>query len=122
MNVIKLVTALTILIGLTKPALADDWTTEDSYRQAGVYTVLALDWAQTRDIKNHPKFSERNPILGKHPTDKQVNSYFLAVGLAHTAIAYNLPPTWRRGFQYATIAIQVVQIIKNKRSGVSFEF
>jgi hypothetical protein len=114
-------TALSLLL-LTTSAQASDWTEEDTYRQLGVYSTLLLDYSQTKDIKNHPNLYEKNPILGKHPTDKKINKYFLSVGIAHTLVAYNLPPDYRKTFQYATIGIEIVQIVKNRQLNLRFEF
>ena len=41
--------------------------------------LLVIDYRQTLDIKNHSDIEEINLILGKHPTDQRINSYFVIV-------------------------------------------
>lgn len=103
-------------------AQAGDWTDKDTVTQAVVLSTFALDYMQTKDIKNHSDLRETNVFLGNHPSDARVRNYFVAASILHTAIAYKLPPEWRRTFQYTTIALQVVTVIKNKRLGLNFEF
>jgi hypothetical protein len=103
-------------------AQAGDWTDKDTAVQAVVLSTFAVDYMQTKDIKNHKWAYETNPIMGKHPSDVRIRNYFISAAVIHTAIAYKLPPEWRKPFQYATIAVQVVTIIKNKRMGLNYEF
>ncbi len=112
----------TTLLALCSGAHASDWTTADTNRQAVVLTTFAADYAQTRDIKNHDWAYETNPLLGKHPSDNRIRNYFVGSAIIHTAVMYHLPPEWRKKAQYATIALQVAVIIRNKRMGLHFQF
>jgi hypothetical protein len=113
---------LSLVVSTTVLASDDDWTKEDTARQAVVLTTFALDYAQTRDIKNHDWAHETNPLLGRHPSDNRVRNYFIGATLLHTVVAYNLRPEWRRTFQYTTIALEVAVIIRNKRIGLHYQF
>ncbi len=118
MKYLALIAAL--LAGQTQAA---DWTTQDTALQIAVTASLYADYAQTKDIQRYPQCWEANPILGRHPTDKAIDRYFLAVAVGHAAIAYALPAGWpRTTWQGAVIAIEVAQVIKNKKAGFRFSF
>lgn len=101
---------------------AGDWTSADTARQGVVLTTFALDYGQTKDIKNHSNLHETNRLMGQHPGDARVRNYFIAAGAAHSVIAYNLPPEWRRSFQYSTIALELLVIAHNRQIGLHYEF
>jgi hypothetical protein len=53
--------------------------------------TLLLDWFQTLTIAGHPdRFSEVNPILGKHPSKLGVSVYFIACMLLAIVVAATL--------------------------------
>lgn len=105
------------------PAHADDWSVADKERQA-VYTALHLaDYAQTHYIARHPDaFRENNPLLGAHPSVGQVNTYFAITLAGHYIIADQLSPKWRARWQYAWIAAEALQVVRNRSIGVGFNF
>ncbi len=106
-----------------RPVHAQGWAAQDTALQIAVTASLAADWAQTKDIKHYDQCWEENKILGRHPTDKAIDHYFLAVAVGHAAIAYSLPSGWpRTTWQGAAIAIEVAQVIKNKKAGFRFSF
>lgn len=101
---------------------ASDWSQNDSIRQKIVLTSFYVDYLQTKDIKNHPGMYETNPILGAHPSNRRIASYFILAAAGHSILAYNMKPEMRRNFQYATIALQIAVILHNKRIGLNYEF
>ncbi len=102
---------------------ADDWSKADTVRQTVVLTTLAVDMMQTLDIKNHPGLHETNPILGRHPSDHKVVTYFLVSAAAHTVLVQKLPAGWpRQSAQYGLIALELVVIAKNKKLGINIKF
>lgn len=105
-----------------KNANASDWSQVDTQRQAAYLVLHAADWRQTRTIAKDDRFVEVNPILGPEPSTGEVDRYFLATALLHTAIAYNLSPEWRKGFQYVTIGVQATAVGHNYRLGVKFDW
>lgn len=119
-------TLLAVVILLSVPVTArgaDEWTSGDTARQAVYLTLHVADWAQTRHIARHPEeFTERNPVLGEHPSVGRVNGYFAATALAHTAVSWALPRGWREGWQYVTIGVESVVVARNYRLGVKFDF
>ena len=65
--------------------------------EAAWLTLHTIDWGQTLTIADNPdKHSERNPILGEHPSRGSVNLYMGAWWIAHPIITYLLPSDWRK--------------------------
>lgn len=118
----KLLMLLLMVFGVNSSTYASDWTEADTVRQGVVLTTFALDYAQTKDIKNHPGMYETNSLMGAHPSDARIRNYFVAASVVHTAIMYNVRPEWRRNLQYATIALEVAVILRNKRIGLHYQF
>lgn len=111
---------------------AENWTWQDTAWQGAFVAVLAADWTQTRYIaKNPDKYHETNPILGKHPSTSQVDTYMAGCVLGHTLISLALPPKAeifgytinpRRIWQGVWIGIEAGYVIHNTSIGVKFEF
>ena len=115
-------TLLIFALLFARPGLAaDEWTERQAIQQAGFTLLLAVDWAQTRDIQNHPGFQESNPILGEHPTDKEIDQYFVAAAVGHAVITHFLPTEWRDAWQYTWIGIEANTTVENYRLGVRFD-
>lgn len=107
---------------LSAPVRAADWSQDDSAWQASYLVLHVADWRQTLDIENHAGLYEINPILGRYPSDSEINRYFLATALLHTGAAYLLPPAWRRLFQKLTIGLEAGTVERNYRLGLSVSF
>ena len=118
---------------------SDDWTKADVYRESAYFILHVADWRQTLYISKHPdEFFEKNPILGAHPSDSEVNRYFIATGLLHVAASHYLPKAgrllpetwqrnlyvdhWRKAFQYSTIFIEADYVYSNYRAGIKIFF
>lgn len=104
-------------------AQADEWTQADSKRQAVYLTLHLMDFAQTRHIAANPdKFYETNNYLGRHPSAGQVNRYFLSTAILQGSIAYALPATARKAFQYLSIGHDLGFVAHNFSIGISLRF
>lgn len=104
-------------------AAADTWSNEDKTRLAVFYTTHLIDWGQTLHIvKNPESYHERNAFLGEHPSKREVNRYFLAIGAAHFVIADALPSKYRAAFQYLTIGYNTSTIVRNYDLGLKINF
>jgi hypothetical protein len=104
-------------------AAHDEWTADDTKRQAAYLLVYVADWNQTRYIATHKNIMEINPILGEHPSVSRVDGYFMAVAVIHTGIAYLLPAEWRKAFQYVTLGFEAGIVTGNYyRSGIQISF
>ena len=103
---------------------ADEWTKTDTAREAAYLILHVVDWGQTRNIvhRRDKGYWEANPILGKYPSIKRVDSYFSFMAVAHVAVAYVLPRGWREGFQYTTAGLKTGLIINNNSIGLRVDF
>lgn len=110
------------LLLVSSSAFADDWSRADSYREAAYLTLHTMDWAQTRNIARNPAYYEQNSILGKHPSVSQVNQYFAATAALQFAVAYYLPPEYRKAFQYITLGIEFGAVTHNISLGIKATF
>jgi len=114
---------LAVLLFISIPSFADEWTSADTKREATFQTLWAIDALQTRNIAAHPdQWYEQNNYLGSHPTIGAVNRYFLVGSALHAGIAYLLPEKYRAPFQYGTIAIEVGYVAHNFSLGVQAKF
>lgn len=104
-----------LLMALMFPVLshAADWSQADTARQAVYTSTLILDWSQTRDIARHPGKYETNVILGRHPSQREVNQYFAAAAVLHLAVSYVLPRPWREVWQVGSIVISTAYVVRN---------
>ena len=112
---------LAVLLFISIPSFADEWTSADTKREVAFQALLAIDFAQTRNISAHPdQWYEQNNYLGSHPTIGAVNRYFLVGSVLHAGIAYLLPEKYRAPFQLVTIGIEVGATVHNYSIGVGF--
>lgn len=115
---------LPLLLLIPSFCSADEWTKSDTGREV-VYLILHVaDWGQTRNgvHRESEGYWEINPILGKHPSIKRVDTHFTVTAIAHVAIAYALPRKWREAFQYTTAGIEAVFVIDNNSIGLRVDF
>jgi len=112
-------TALALCAGLSQ---ADDLTPKEIHTELLFAGTLLLDYSQTRDIKNHPGMYETNPILGKHPSDDKIATYFVLAGVGHYLVTKALPAEYRPAWQWGAIGLETLVILHNKQIGLSFKF
>ena len=104
-------------------AHAGEWTRADTAREVAYLALHVVDYSQTLEISDNPnRWYEKNPIIGKHPSRGEVNTYFLITGLLHPAVAYVLPKPYREIFQYSTIAIEIYCVGNNYSLGIGGRF
>ena len=116
-------TVLALLLFISTPTFADEWTSVDTKREVAFQTLWAIDFAQTRNIAEHPdRWHEENSYLGLHPTIGAVNRYFLAGSILHIGVSNLLNEKYRKPFQYGTIAIEVGIVHRNRMLGISARF
>lgn len=112
-----------VLLFISTPCLAENWTSADTNREAAYLVLHGIDWAQTRYISRNPdKYREQNSIVGHHPHTDRVDAYFILTGLAHVYVASILSPEWRRPFQYVTIGLESGSVVNNFNIGVKVGF
>jgi hypothetical protein len=114
---------LASLLAYSCSTQASDWSTQDTEREIAYSVLSTMDWAQTRYIASNPETqSEANRILGSHPSLNKVNAYFLLTNLLHLGVAYSLPKSYRVGFQYITIGMELNAVTANASLGIKMEF
>jgi len=103
----------------------DEWSSDDSIRQAVATSTIIIDWGQTLDISSkceNTSIYETNPILGRCPSRGEVNKYFAASVGVNYLISRALPKKYRKGWQYMTIVYQAGFISNNYNLGIKVKF
>ena len=118
---------LAVLLFVSTPCFADDWTRSDTKREATYLVLHIIDWAQSRYISRNPdNYCEQNFVLGCHPHQDKVDAYFLTAGVAHAWIASSVLSDewkeWRAPFQHVTIGFEVGYVGHNLSIGVEIKF
>lgn len=94
---VKKVAILLILL-LTTPVLAlDKWDKTDIALESIVLSLQLIDWRQTIHISDNPTYLyEKNPLLSRHPSNREVNLIFAAAAITQITVAHILPSKWRK--------------------------
>lgn len=109
---------------LTSPRAnaADPMTRNDNARELIYTALLVIDAGQTRDIANHPGMYERNPLLGRSPSNDRITAYMAGGALLHYGVSAILPARARHVFQYVTLTVQGAVVANNFGIGLSVKF
>ena len=88
-----------------------------------LFNVLqGIDMLQTLEIANNDKYYETNKILGKHPSEAEVVTYFTARGLAHYQATRMIPQRYRNFFHGYNIVYNYNVIRDNHQLGIRIDF
>ena len=88
-----------------------------------VFNVLqGIDMLQTLEIANNDNYYEKNKILGKHPSEAQVVTYFIARGFAHYHVTKMIPQKYRRIWHGYHIVYNYDVIRDNHQLGIRIDF
>jgi hypothetical protein len=99
------------------------WTALDYSLAGGAAAMMALDWAQTRYTARHPShYSERNPMMGEHPSTAKVDQYFALASLLVAGVTYVLPRRERRLFLSGVLVVETSAVVSNYQVGVKVDF
>lgn len=74
-----------------------DWDKTDTTMQILFLSALSIDHKQTREIPGNPYHEEcgwAKNWIGRHPSKKKVDLYFLTSAVGHTAVSVILPKRW----------------------------
>jgi hypothetical protein len=113
---------LIILLCLCGSAQAQ-WRDEDTVRQVAITALLFVDYKQSSITTScTEKCWELNPLLGDHPSPVRLRNYFLTMAVSSAILAYELPPKWRTRFQYGTLTLESVVVLRNQQLGFKFRF
>lgn len=111
---------LAFLVGCTLSP--DKWTNQDYALQAGVLATGGVDWLQTREIASNDNYYERNPILGKNPSKKEVDLFFLAGAVLKIVTVHYTQKKYRPYLQTGYIIGSTICIVNNHAIGVRIDF
>jgi hypothetical protein len=100
------------------PVSADtDWA------RVAMNTAVVMDWAQTRDIHNHEGLYESNKILGKYPSDAEINRFFILELLGYNLAGEYLISKKYKSYFYGGMALMHTDaVLHNYSMGVKFKF
>jgi len=114
--------ALTFLLGLPRLAPAQHRTALDYGLAVGSTALLVADWSQALQIADNPaRWYERNPLLGRHPSEGRVNTVASLVVVTNVG-ALLLPKTPRRIWYAAVTVVEIVAVTHNLSGGISIGF
>jgi hypothetical protein len=122
-----------VLLALSAPVHAGGaWTPEQTEMQAAYLVGHALDWMQTRQMVTRraclPRcyanavYYEDNPVLGRTPSARDVDRYFLAAAAAQALVVHLLPERWRTHALQVSLAVQFGTVDRNTKIGLSLDF
>ena len=123
MKTLKTLTTVATLALAASAAHSADLPNEE-YAYLGVAT---LDMLTTLDIKHHHDMWEINPVMGRHPSDAKVLTYFAVTDLLHAGITYelvehNAPKALVKGWEYFSIGFESGYVAHNLSMGLRFSF
>lgn len=114
---------LIFLLFSSSSSATEPWSTQDIVLESTWLAFHLIDWGQALDIADQlTKYSEVNPILGKHPSRDKVHLYFGATALAHLGITYILPQKYRPYWQMITIGISATNVFYGFSAGLHIRF
>ena len=122
--------AVAFLLLFVQGAFAGQWTKKQVSMELVTEALLLADMSQTLTIAQNPdRFTERNPLLGKHPSEGMVHSYFIGWMIIHPLVAHFLPSKskehkWinRENWQYFFIGVEAAAVVNNIHVGIGFSF
>ena len=110
---------LPLMIGsatLAVPAgAAEPWTPEEILGETATLSLLARDYDQTLNLKDFPRLGESNPILGRHPNDKAIKTYFTVAGLIQLVYTDTLGHSGRAFFMGGVGSLELAITLHNRR-------
>jgi len=115
-----------IILCLT-PALAQaepfTWDKLNTQLHIPLTIVMIADMQQTLQIAREPEaYTETNKVLGEHPTEREVYSYFAAYYGLTSLLIYALPEKWSHMFQVGMIGHQSSVVANNLTIGLRIGF
>ncbi len=111
------------LFAFSANAESNKWTTQNTLLEVTGQTLRLIDFSQTLQIARQPeRYSEINPIMGKHPSTEKVCVYFVTYMIGSFAISYFLPEPYRTAWQSINIVLQFPVIAHNFNVGLGIRF
>jgi hypothetical protein len=108
---------------LSAPAFAGERSKTD-YTLAGAFAVLHwADWRQTSDAISQPdRYEEANPLLGKNPSQAELDRFMIVGALIVGGIAILLDDVNRTNFLIGMVIVKSIAVGHNYSIGLRFGF
>ena len=97
------------------------WTAANVALAAGATAGLLIDWSQTSQAMQQG-WVEANPILGAHPSLRQLTTYNLVALSATLGVGAALPSRWRSLWFAGIAALEFYAITGNAAAGLHVGF
>jgi|TARA_B100000902_G_C27311487_1_gene918699 hypothetical protein len=116
-----------VAVGDSKANPLEKWYKEPLTEKDKVGIVLfnvlqTIDMLQTLEIANNDNYYEKNKILGKHPSEAQVITYFIARGFAHYEATKMIPEKYRKFWHTYNVVYNYDVIRDNHNIGIRIDF
>jgi len=116
----KTLTILVFTFIISLNCYAYEWftplSTEEKILQGTYILVTCIDWAQTKEFRADGR-KERNPILGKEPSQETVDTLIGLAIISHTLIAYALPQEFRGMWSFTFLVLETGTVVGNYSKG-----
>ena len=113
---------LTLLLLHTHAPAGAPWTSEDIWLESAWQALNVADWGQTRYISESADYWEVNPILGRNPTRRQVDAFFVTVAGLHWLISDRVNAGSRLRWQWISLGFKGSLVWHNWSIGVGFKY
>ena len=108
-----------LILTLSTSTISKELTKSQKVGELAFQTVNFIDMMQTLEIVQHDDlYYETNPILGKHPQQHEVITYFMLRGYAHYRITEWLPEKFKIPWLTVTFFPQIPIIEHNHNLGI----
>lgn len=97
--------------------LFTDFSQTEIALEATFLILCLIDWAQTKAFRYEGRY-EKNPWLGREPSQQKVDTYIPTGMLLHATFTYFLPERLREPFQIVSIVGELDAIYNNHMHGV----
>ena len=100
----------------------EDLTEVDKANIVLFNVMQGIDMLQTLEIANNDAYYEKNKILGKHPSETQVVTSFIARGFAHYHATKMIPAKYRNIWHGYNVVYNYDVIRDNHKLGIRIDF
>jgi hypothetical protein len=113
---IAAVAALVLALLCTSCAAGRGWSRADTLAQVAFAAEIMVDEYQTAGWIA-PHCLERNPVVGHCGERVPPAVYMAAAVVLETAVAWALPPAWRRWFEGVAVGVELDVVVGNWQTG-----
>ena len=108
-----------LILTLSTSTISKELTKSQKVGELAFQTVNFIDMMQTLEIVQHDDlYYETNPILGKHPQQHEVITYFMIRGSLHYQVTKWLPEKFKMQWLTVTFFPQIQIIEHNHNLGI----